>query len=432
MDRDNPVYRACTEILKRELVCAMGCTEPIALAYCAATARAALGRLPERITVEASGNIIKNVKSVVVPNTGGRRGIAAAACIGALGGDEKAGLQVLARITEQARESLGTYMDSTPVEVRPLDSEHRLDMIVTVYGGSSCARVRIANEHTNVVLVEKDGRALLEKDPGETPEEGDLPDYSLLTVQGIYDFACTCDLGDVKPVLDRQIECNTAIAEEGLRKDYGANIGKVLLKTGGDLHTRARAYAAAGSDARMNGSELPVVICSGSGNQGLAASLPVIVYAEGLKAGKEQLYRALLISNLVTVHCKSGIGRLSAYCGAVSAGAGAGAGIAFLHGGNERDIAHTIVNALAISSGIVCDGAKSSCAAKIAVAVETGIFGYEMFRNGQQFYAGDGLVVKGVENSIAAFGRLARVGMSGTDREIIQMMTEDGAQGTGK
>ena len=424
MNRENAVYRTYLKILERELICAMGCTEPIALAYCAATARACLGRLPERILVEASGNIIKNVKSVVVPNTGGRRGIAAAACVGVLGGDETAGLQVLSRITDAAKDQLGPYMADTPVEVRPLDSEHLLDMIVTVWSGSSCARVRIANEHTNIVLIEKDGKALLTKDPDARQEEADLPNYTLLTVQGIYDFACTCDLADVRPILDRQIECNTAIAEEGLRKDYGANIGKVLLKAGDDLHTRARAYAAAGSDARMNGSELPVVICSGSGNQGMTASLPVIVYAEGLKTGAEKLYRALLISNLITIHCKTGIGRLSAYCGAVSAGAGAGAGIAFLHGGNERDIAHTIVNTLAITSGIVCDGAKSSCAAKIAMAVETGIFGYEMFRNGQQFYAGDGLVVKGVENSIAAFGRLARVGMSETDREIIQMMTE--------
>ena len=425
MNRESPVYQAYVEILKRELICAMGCTEPIALAYCAATARAALGRLPERITVEASGNIIKNVKSVVVPNTGGRRGIAAAACIGVLGGDEKAGLQVLFRVTDETREKLGPYMEKTPVEIRPLASEHLLDMIITVYGGPDCARVRIANEHTNIILIERNGKTVLEKDDSEKPADENKPDYNLLTVQDIYDFACTCDLEDVKPVLDRQIACNMAIAEEGLRKDYGANIGKVLLKTGRDLHTRARAYAAAGSDARMNGSELPVVICSGSGNQGLTASLPVIVFAEGLQTGKERLYRALLISNLVTLHCKTGIGRLSAYCGAVSAGAGAGAGIAFLHGGNERDIAHTIVNALAITSGIVCDGAKSSCAAKIAIAVETGIFGYEMFRNGQQFYAGDGLVVKGVENSIATFGRLARVGMSGTDKEIIQMMTEE-------
>ena len=425
MNRKDIVYQTYLEILRRELVSAMGCTEPIALAYCAAVARATLGALPERITVEASGNIIKNVKSVVVPNTGGRRGIATAACIGVLGGDEHAGLEVIAHVSEEEKARLGTYMEKTPVEVRPLVSDQLLDMIVTVYRGSSYAKVRIADEHTNIVLIERDGRILRESTPSKEETTGDLPDYDLLTVEGIWDFAHTCEPEDVRDILERQIEQNTAIAREGLRKDYGANIGKVLLKTGNDLRTRAKAYAAAGSDARMNGSELPVVICSGSGNQGLTASLPIIVYAEELRADREKLYRALLISNLITIHCKSGIGRLSAYCGAVSAGAGAGAGIAYLQGGNERDIAHTIVNALAITSGIVCDGAKSSCAAKIATAVETGIFGFEMYQNGQQFYAGDGLVVKGVENSIANFGRLARVGMRGTDEEIIHMMTEE-------
>ena len=433
MDRRDTVYQTYLEILRRELVSAMGCTEPIALAYCAAVARAALGTLPDRITVEASGNIIKNVKSVVVPNTGEQRGIAAAACIGVLGGDEHAGLEVIACVSEEVRERLCAYMEKTPVEIHPLVSDNVLDMIVTVYCGASYARVRIADEHTNVVLIERDGRILQEKAFTRDERTDNLPDYDLLTVEKIWDFACTCDTEDVRGILDRQIEQNTAIAKEGLQRDYGANIGKVLLKTGNDLRTRAKAYAAAGSDARMNGSELPVVICSGSGNQGLTASLPVIVYAEGLHAEKDKLYRALLISNLITIHAKSGIGRLSAYCGAVSAGAGAGAGIAYLQGGDERDIAHTIVNALAITSGIVCDGAKSSCAAKIATAVETGIFGYDMYRNGQQFYAGDGLVVKGVENSIANFGRLARIGMRETDEEIIHMMTEGSvARGGGK
>lgn len=431
MERTDRVYQTYVEILKRELVSAMGCTEPIALAYCAAVARATLGVLPDRITVEASGNIIKNVKSVVVPNTGGQRGIAAAACIGVLGGDEQAGLEVIAHVSEEDRKRLIPYMAETLVEVRPLVSEHILDMIVTVYGGASRAKVRIANEHTNIVLIERDGRILKENAFSGDQGKEDLPDYNLLTVEKIWDFACICDTADVRDILERQIRQNTAIVKDGLEKDYGANIGKVLLKTGSDVRTRARAYAAAGSDARMNGSELPVVICSGSGNQGLTASVPVIVYAEELHADREKLYRALLISNLITIHAKSGIGRLSAYCGAVSAGAGAGAGIAYLLGGNERDIAHTIVNALAITSGIVCDGAKSSCAAKIATAVETGIFGYEMFRNGQQFYAGDGLVVKGVENSIANFGRLARIGMRTTDEEIIHMMTEGPPSGQG-
>ena len=424
MDRDSIIYETYVKILSRELVCAMGCTEPIALAYCAAKARSVLGRMPDRIRVEASGNIIKNVKSVVVPNTCGRRGIAAAAAIGVLGGDENACLQVIANVPDEVKEGLKDYLDRTEVEIIPLTSDCLLDMIVTVFKDSSWAKVRIANEHTNIVLIETNEKVLFEKDLSEPDEEEeDLPDYNLLTVKDIYDFACTCSLEDVRRILDRQIELNTAISEEGFRHDYGANIGKVLLTTGNDIRIRAKASAAAGSDARMNGCELPVVICSGSGNQGMTASLPVIEYAKELGADKEKLYRALLISNLITLHAKNDIGRLSAYCGAVSAGAGAGAGIAYLYGGNETDISHTVVNALAISSGIVCDGAKSSCAAKIATAVETDIFGYEMYKNGQQFYDGEGLVVKGVENSIKNFGRLGRVGMRETDREIIYMMT---------
>ena len=425
MERTDPKYQTYLDILRRELVCAMGCTEPIALAYCAAVARATLGAIPDRICVEASGNIIKNVKSVVVPNTGGRRGMAAAACIGVLGGDENAKLQVISQVTEAAKAELGPYLERTPIEIKSLESDNLLDMIVTVWNSASYALVRIANEHTNIVRIERDGEVLLEKDPNAPTVTEDVPDYDLLTVADIYDFACTCDLDDVRPILDRQIACNTAIADEGLRHDYGANIGKVLLTTGNDLRTRAKAYAAAGSDARMNGCELPVVICSGSGNQGMTTSLPVLVYAEGLGVDQETLYRALLISNLVTLHIKTGIGRLSAYCGAVSAGAGAGSGIAYLYGDGVDTISHTIVNCLAITSGIVCDGAKSSCAAKIATAVEAGIFGYEMFKNGQQFYGGDGLVVKGVERSIANFGRLGRVGMRETDVEIIRMMTEE-------
>lgn len=425
MKKDSIVYQTYVRILERELVCAMGCTEPIALAYCAARARSVLGALPDRILVEASGNIIKNVKSVIVPNTDGRKGMAAAAAIGVLGGDESALLQVISNVSDDVKAELGPYLERTAIDIRFLESDCLLDMIVTVYSGENYAKVRIANEHTNIVLIERNGEVLFEKEVADAGEkEDDVSDYNLLTVRDIYEFACTCDLDDVRAVLDRQIERNTAISQEGLTHDYGANIGKVLLKYGQDVRTRAKASAAAGSDARMNGCSLPVVICSGSGNQGLTTSLPVIEYAKELNADHDRLLRALLISNLITLHAKSGIGRLSAYCGAVSAGAGAGAGIAFITGGNEETIAHTIVNALAISSGIVCDGAKSSCAAKIAMAVEAGLLGFEMFRNGQQFYGGDGLVVKGVENSIANFSRLGRVGMRGTDIEIIQMMTE--------
>ena len=426
MERTSAVYKTYVEILKRELVCAMGCTEPIAIAYCAAVARKALGTLPSEIDVAASGNIIKNVKSVIVPNTGGLRGIEAAAAIGALAGDAEAGLQVVSHVTPDEIAALPGYMEQTAFSVSAAESEFLLDIEVTVRANGHFATVRAVQEHTNIVLVETDAGVLFSKDPDEdTGKDEGAPDYTLLNVADICEFADTCELDDVRPILERQLSCNCAIAEEGLRGNYGAGIGKVLLAAyGDDVRTRARAYAAAASDARMNGCDLPVVINSGSGNQGITASLPVYIYAKELGASEEKLYRALLVSNLVTLHEKTGIGRLSAYCGAVSAGAGAGAGIAYLHGGGCREISHTIVNALAVTSGIVCDGAKSSCAAKIAMAVEAGILGFEMYSCGKQFYGGDGLVAKGVENSIANFSRLGRVGMRETDKEIIRMMTE--------
>ena len=426
MDRESNVYQTYVKILERELVSAMGCTEPVALAYCAALARQTLGAIPERITVEVSGNILKNVKSVVVPNTGKRHGISAAVAAGILGGNAERKLEVIANVSDEVKGKLGDYIEHTPIEVKALSTDCILDMIVTVYQGKESAKVRIANEHTNVVLIEKNGVVQFEKDINSgQEEEQETVDYGLLNVKDIIDFANTCVIDDVKALLDRLIAMNTAISKEGLANDYGAKIGKVLLTTGNDLRTRAKAAAAAGSDARMNGCELPVVICSGSGNQGITVSLPVIVYAKELNASSEQLYRALLISVLVTLRAKNGIGRLSAYCGAVSAGAGAGAGIAYLYGGGEEVISHTIVNTLAITSGIVCDGAKSSCAAKIATAVGTGIFGYEMYQNGQQFFNGEGLVLEGVERSIDNFARLGRIGMKETDVEIIKMMTEE-------
>ena len=426
MERTSTVYKTYVEILKRELVCAMGCTEPIAIAYCAAVARKALGMLPSEIDVAASGNIIKNVKSVIVPNTGGLRGIEAAAAIGALAGDAEAGLQVVSHVTPDEIAALPGYLEQTAFSVSAAESEFLLDIEVTVRANGHFATVRAVQEHTNIVLVETDAGVLFSKDPDEdTGKDEGAPDYTLLNVADICEFADTCELDDVRPILERQLSCNCAIAEEGLRGNYGAGIGKVLLTAyGDDVRTRARAYAAAASDARMNGCDLPVVINSGSGNQGITASLPVYIYAKELGVSEEKLFRALLVSNLVTLHEKTGIGRLSAYCGAVSAGAGAGAGIAYLHGGGCREISHTIVNALAVTSGIVCDGAKSSCAAKIAMAVEAGILGFEMYSCGKQFYGGDGLVAKGVENSIANFSRLGRVGMRETDKEIIRMMTE--------
>lgn len=431
MKKDDVRYTAYVNILKRELVPAMGCTEPVAIAYCAAKARETLGALPTAVKVAASGNIIKNVKSVIVPNTGGQRGIGAAAAAGVLYGDANAGLEVIAHVSREQVAGLVDYIEATPIELEHLETDHVLDMIVTVTNGTHGASVQIANEHTNIVRIEKDGEVLFSKktDKAEDSAEADSinAEYDLLDVIGIVDFAETCDLADVQETLDRQIAYNTAISEEGLRGSYGANIGKVLLEHFGDsVYIRAKAKAAAGSDARMNGCELPVVINSGSGNQGMTVSVPVLEYAKEYGASQEKTYRALLISNLITLHEKSGIGRLSAYCGAVSAGAGAGAAIAWLAtNGDLEAVEHTIVNALAITSGIVCDGAKSSCAAKIAAAVDAGILGYEMFASGQQFYGGDGLVAKGVENSIDNFSRLGRIGMKETDKEIIDMMTKN-------
>ena len=426
MERGCHQYNTYVNILKRELVCAQGCTEPIAIAYCAAVARSVLGAIPDRVEVEASGNIIKNVKSVIVPGTNGGRGIAAAAAIGILGGDEKALLEVIKTVPEEAKAQLPSYIASTPITLIPVDRGVVLDIGIIAHKGDSYAKVRIAVEHTNIVLIEKDGQVLQEKAVETETVDPEAPDYTLLSVEGIYDFATTCDLEDVRETLQRQVEMNSAISDEGLRGNWGANIGKTLVHyVGSDVRTRAKARAAAGSDARMSGCELPVVINSGSGNQGMTASLPVIEYAKDMGVEEDTMYRALLISNLLTTHAKTSIGRLSAYCGAVSAGAAAGAGVAFLHGGGVEEISHTIVNALAITSGIVCDGAKASCAAKIAMAVEAGLFGHEMYRQGQQFYGGDGLVKKGVENSIKSFGRLGRQGMKQTDEEIIKMMTED-------
>ena len=422
MEKNCPTYRNYVEILRRELVPAMGCTEPIAIAYCAAKARAVLGCLPDKVTIAASGNIIKNVKSVIVPNTGGRKGIEAAAAIGIVAGDEEAGLEVIAHAKDEDKAKLADYMKQTELRVEFAESDHVLDIIVTASKGADTVEVQVVNEHTNIVKITRNGQVLLEKEIVNTVDTG-KPDYECLTIENIYDFAMSCDLTDVQEIIDRQIAYNTAIAEEGLKNDYGANIGKTLLKAyGNSVHIRARAKAAAGSDARMNGCELPVVINSGSGNQGMTVSLPVIEYAKELGADKEKLYRALVLANLVTLHEKEGIGRLSAYCGAVSAGAGAGAGIAWLCSGDYKSVIHTIVNALAITSGIVCDGAKASCAAKISAAVDAGILGFEMYRNGQQFYGGDGLVEKGVENTIRNISRLGRIGMKETDKEIISMM----------
>lgn len=428
MKKEDVKYGAYVQILKEELVPAMGCTEPIALAYAAAKAREVLGEKPDTVKIGASGSIIKNVKSVIVPNTDHLKGIPAAAAAGIIAGKPEKELEVIAEVSKEQIEEMKDFLQNTDISVEYVDNGITFDIIVTETKGESSATVRIANYHTNIVLIEKDGQVLFEEKVEGEKEEG-LTDRSLLNMKDILDFAETVDIDDVREVIGRQIRYNTAIAEEGLKGNYGANIGSVLLEMEGDnIRVRAKAMAAAGSDARMNGCELPVIINSGSGNQGMTCSLPVIEYAKELNSGEEKLYRALTLSNLVAIHQKTGIGRLSAYCGAVCAGAAAGAGIAYLHGGGYEEIAHTVVNALAIVSGIVCDGAKASCAAKIASSVEAGILGYNMYKCGQQFYAGDGIVTKGVDETIKNIGRLGKEGMRETNVEIIDIMVGEGCK----
>ena len=434
MDKQSKTYQAYVQILKEELIPAMGCTEPISVAYAAAKAREVLGCMPDLVKIGASNNIIKNVKSVVVPNTDGMKGIDAAAVAGIVGGQADKALEVISQVTAEQKAEMRTFLEKVPVSVEAIDNGFIFDIVVALYHGADCAVVRICQYHTNIVFIQKNNDVLLDKTAeaakqvcgGDNPAESGLTDRSLLTIADIFDFANTCDLADIRPTLDVQIQYNTQISEEGLLGDYGANVGSTMLKFyGDDVRNRAIAKAAAGSDARMSGCELPVVINSGSGNQGITVSVPVIEYAKALSVSKEKLYRALALSNLIAIHEKTGIGRLSAYCGAVSAGCAAGCGIAYLQGADLKAISHTLVNSLAIVSGIICDGAKPSCAAKIASSVQAGIMGYHMYKNGQQFRGGDGIVTKGVENTIRNVGQLGREGMRQTDKEIVKIMLQD-------
>lgn len=415
-------FNIFTQILIEELVPAMGCTEPIALAYAGAKARETLGTLPDIVVVEASGSIIKNVKSVVVPNTGNLKGIPAAVSAGITLGNADKKLEVLSDIKEADIPKISEFIENTEIQVKHLKSGFNFDIILTAHKGNSYAKIRITNAHTNITYLEKDDEILFESKIRCESDEG-FTDRSVLSGEAIWRYITQADINDIKPIIKRQIEYNTAIAEEGLRGEYGASIGKVILNAYGDnVRDRAKAMAAAGSDARMNGCELPVIINSGSGNQGITCSLPVLEYAKELKADEDKLYRALALSNLIAIHIKSGIGRLSAYCGAVSAGAAAGGGIAYLYTEDYSTVMHTVVNALGIVSGIICDGAKASCAAKIASSVDAGILGFEMFRQGREFVSGDGIVAKGFEANVKNIGRLGKTGMKTTDAEILDMM----------
>lgn len=410
------------QIIKKELVPAMGCTEPVAIAFCAAKAKSILNDMPDKVIVETSGNIIKNAKSVVVPNTNGLKGIEVAAAMGIVAGDPSLGLEVISKVEESVLEEVKAFMKKIKIEIKKSEQNALLDINVTLIHQDHKVSVRIMNQHTNVVLI-KDNDEIIFDDIHPVESSNNL-DYNLLNMKDIYVFSTEDDYQDIEDIITTQIEYNSAISIEGLSKDYGANIGKTILKVyGNDVRNRSKAKTAAGSDARMNGSALPVIINSGSGNQGMTASLPVIEFAHELNVSKEMLYRALIMSNLIAIYQKSQIGSLSAFCGAVTAGAASGAAITYLKGGNYEDISHTLINALAIASGIICDGAKASCAAKIAISVDAGILASDMHDQGKDFYAGDGIVGVDVDETIKNIGQLGRVGMKETDKEIIYMMS---------
>ena len=418
-------YKKITQILCEELIPAMGCTEPIALALAAATAKKYLGELPQKIDVKASISIIKNVKSVVVPHTCNLRGIEAAVAVGAIAGNADKKLEVISEVSKSDSERIEEYIKNTPINVQSLESDLPLDVVVTVYANKSSVSVRIANSHTNIVHIEKNGEEILNI-PAKCESDDGMHNHGILTGDVIWEYVNCADVTapEIHNTIKKQIDCNTAIAREGLNGNYGANIGSTMLKSyPNDVYIRARAYAAAGSDARMNGCEMPVIINSGSGNQGITCCVPVTEYAKELKADEDKLYRALILSNLMAIHIKSGLGRLSAFCGAVSAAAGAG--IAYLHGADKEAVFHTVVNALGIISGTICDGAKASCAAKIAASVDAGILGYNMYKNGNQFMCGEGIITKGFEANIRNIGRLGKYGMKETNTEILHMMLNE-------
>lgn len=412
------------KILEEELKPAMGCTEPIAIAYASSIAKKYLNSEITRADIYVSGNIVKNVKSVIVPNTNGLRGIEAACAIGLVAGINELELECISKVTNEEIDECKELLERKIITKHLSESEYIFDIHLFAYSNNNVCEVRIVDYHTNVVLVRYNNDTIIKKEITGI-KKSDLTDRTLLNVEDIYNFALNVDINKINKLLDYQIKCNMEIAQEGLNNNYGANIGKTILAHEAEsIKTKAKAYAAAGSDARMNGCNMPVVINSGSGNQGMTCSLPVIIYADELGVGYEKKIRALALSNLLTTHIKTDIGRLSAYCGAIAAGCAAGAAISYLYGGDLKVISHTLVNALAIASGVICDGAKASCAAKIALAVDSGILGYHMYLSGNQFKGGDGIVKKGVENTIHNVGLLASLGMVETDKEIIKIMMD--------
>lgn len=421
---DQTIYQNYLTILKKELVPALGCTEPIAVAFCAAKANEVLNEKPKKMEVWCSGNIIKNVKGVTVPNSNGMKGIDVAAILGMIGGDPSKGLEVLTTINNEHIEETKKLLKTDFCSCHLIEGSENLHIITKLYSENHFVSVEIKDKHTNIIKIIKDDEIIFEKDYKEEQEDDDI--VSTLNVKDIIDFANEVNLDDVKDILDKQITMNENISNEGLKNPYGANVGKTILEMYGEdnIIARAKAKAAAGSDARMSGCSLPVVINSGSGNQGMTVSLPVIEYARYLNSSKDKLYRALVLSNLIALHQKRFIGRLSAYCGAVSAACASGAAITYLHDGTIDEISKTITNTIANVGGIVCDGAKPSCAAKIASSLDAAITAHYMAMKDRVFLSGDGLVKDNVEKTIQSVGRMGRVGMHPTDIEILNIMVE--------
>lgn len=419
---DKNLYDQYTQILKQELIPALGCTEPIAVAFAAAKAREVLGELPEKVIISCSGNIVKNVKSVIVPTTTDMKGISAAAAVGIAGGDPDLELEVLSKVDEKSLSLAKDMLKNCSFEEKVLHTGIKLQVIVEVFSQDHRALVEIVHKHNGIVRIEKDGSVLLNKT--YTKEEKSVIDYNILDLRDIYDYACNVDVSEIYSILLTQSHLNCAIAKEGLEHKYGAEIGRTLLEMYGKDNPEilAVASAAAGSDARMSGCELPVVINSGSGNQGITIAVAISTYADACGCSQEKLLRALALGNLVSIYQKSKIGRLSAYCGAINAASGAGAGIAYLKGMSYEDICRVVINCLGNVSGIVCDGAKPSCAAKISSGLQAAFLAIHMTEKGNEFKAGDGLIKEDIESTIDCIVKLAKDGMKETDKCILDLM----------
>lgn len=420
------IYENYINILKEQLVPALGCTEPIAIAYAGAKARKVLGEFPQKVAVKCSGNMIKNVKGVTVPNSGDLKGIDTAALLGIIGGKADMELEVLESVTDEDRAYLRELLPKNICTCDLVPDTDNLYIDITVWGEKHSAQVIISTYHTNIVKIVKDDTVILDKENQINHLENTPPaDKALLNVKDIIEFADTVNLEDIKPILERQIKCNMAIAKEGMKNNYEANVGRNLFALYGDsLPIRARAMAAAASEARMSGCSLPVVINSGSGNQGITTCVPLVIYAQHYNIPEEKMYRALALSNLLAIHQKKYIGNLSAFCGAVSASYACGTAITYMLGGNYAQISSTIINTLGNTCGIICDGAKPSCAAKISSSLDAALLAHTMSMKGEGFQAGEGIVKDDLEKTIRAVGHIGKVGMKSTDVEVLNIMID--------